>query len=97
MSKLGFVYIMASEQNGTLYLGVTSDLPKRVWEHREGVVPGFTRKYGCKMLVWYEAYSSIEEARHRELQMKEWKRDWKLRRIEEMNPGWYDLYESICN
>jgi putative endonuclease len=65
--KAGYVYIMASARNGTLYIGVTSDLVKRVWEHRNGVVPGFTRKYGCKLLVWYSVYDDLQEARLREL------------------------------
>lgn len=68
--KRGYVYIMASGRNGTLYIGVTSDLLKRAWEHRNGFVPGFTRKYGCKLLVWYEAYEDLQDARLRELQMK---------------------------
>lgn len=89
--KGGFVYIMASGRNGTLYVGVTSDLVKRVWEHRNGIVPGFTRKYGCKLLVWYEVNDDLQEARLRELQMKKWKRLWKLSTIEEMNPNWRDL------
>lgn len=93
--KAGYVYIMASKQNGTLYIGVTSNLPQRVWEHREGQVEGFTRKYDCKMLVWFEAYDDLQMARHRELQMKKWKRLWKLRVIEEMNPEWDDLFESL--
>ena len=96
MEKNGYVYIMASKRNGTLYIGVTSDLPGRVWQHKEGVVDGFTKKYGCKMLVWYAVYESAEEAIRREKQMKEWQRRWKLRVIEEMNPGWNDLFESIC-
>ncbi|QDZ08478.1 GIY-YIG nuclease family protein [Sphingomonas panacisoli] len=95
MEKAGFVYIMASGRNGTIYIGVTSDLPKRVWEHRNGIVGGFTKKYGCHLLVWYEAYDSIEDARQRELRMKEWKRAWKLREVEGMNPDWDDLYERI--
>ena len=70
MSRPGYVYIMASGRNGTLYIGVTSDLVKRVWEHRNGVVGGFTRKYRCKLLVWYAAYDDLQEARLRELQMK---------------------------
>jgi putative endonuclease len=93
--KSGCVYIMASGRNGTLYIGVTSDLVKRVWEHRNGVVPGFTRKYGCKLLVWYAAYEDLQEARLRELQMKKWKRLWKLREIEQTNPGWQDLYPTL--
>ncbi|VXC64709.1 GIY-YIG nuclease family protein [Sphingomonas sp. 8AM] len=96
MEKAGFVYIMASRRNGTIYLGVTSDLPKRVWEHRNDVIGGFTRKYGCHLLVWYEAYDSIDVARQRELQMKEWKRAWKVREIEGINPDWEDLYDRIA-
>ena len=97
MEKGGFVYIMASRRNGTLYLGVTSDLPKRTWEHREGIVEGFTKRYGCKMLVWYEQHDDIEEAILRERRMKEWKRAWKLRVVEEMNPDWDDLFELVCS
>ena len=93
--KRGYVYIMASGRNGTLYVGVTSDLVKRIWEHRSGVVPGFTRKYGCKMLVWYEAHDDLQDARLRELQMKKWKRLWKLSTIEIMNPNWRDLYPDV--
>jgi putative endonuclease len=70
MEKPGYVYIMASAKNGTIYIGVTSDLAARVWQHREGVVPGFTRKYGCKLLVWFEAFDEIQQARQRELQMR---------------------------
>ena len=93
--KPGYVYIMASARNGTLYIGVTSDLVKRAWEHRNGVADGFTKKYGCKLLVWYEASDDLEGARWRELQMKKWKRLWKLRVIEEMNPEWHDLYPTL--
>ncbi|MEA3003270.1 MAG: putative endonuclease [Sphingomonadales bacterium] len=95
MSKSGYVYILASRRNGTLYIGVTSDLPKRIHEHRTGAVPGFTRKYGCKALVWYQAFDDLESARHRELQMREWRRAWKLRLIEETNPEWRDLYDEL--
>ena len=95
MEKGGFVYIMASGHNGTLYIGVTSDLPGRVWQHKEGTADGFTKKYGCKMLVWFEQFGDIELAIQREKQMKEWKRLWKLRAIEEMNPAWDDLYEGL--
>ena len=87
---------MASDRNGTIYIGVTSDLVKRAWEHRSGVVPGFTKKYGCKLLVWYEAHEDLQEARLRELQMKKWKRLWKLTTIEQMNPDWRDLYADIA-
>jgi putative endonuclease len=95
VGKAACVYIMASRRNGTLYIGVTSDLPGRVFQHREGLVAGFTRKYGCKLLVWYQAFDDLDAARHRELQMKEWKRAWKLRVIEEMNPQWRDLYGAL--
>ena len=93
--KAGFVYIMANRKNGAIYIGVTSDLVKRVWEHRNGLVPGFTKRYGCKVLVWYEAYNDLQEARQRELQMKEWKRAWKVRLIEEANLDWADLYPTL--
>ena len=95
MEKNGYVYIMASVRNGTLYIGVTSNLIQRVEQHREGLADGFTRKYSCKILVWYEQYGDIELAIQREKQMKEWKRLWKLRVIEEMNPDWNDLYDSL--
>jgi len=93
--KAGFVYIMASGRNGTIYIGSTSNLPKRVYEHREGLIDGFTRKYGCKLLVWYESYDDIQEARATELRMKNWNRQWKLKRIERMNPDWNDLWDEI--
>jgi putative endonuclease len=87
---------MASGRNGTIYIGVTSDLLRRTWEHRNGVTGGFTKKYGCHLLVWYEAHDSIDMARQRELQMKEWKRAWKMREIEGVNPDWDDLYDRIA-
>lgn len=93
--KAGYVYIMASGRNGTLYIGVTSDLIKRVWEHRTGMGSEFTTKYGCKLLVWYAATDNLDGARHRELQMKKWKRAWKLREIEAINPDWRDLYATL--
>jgi putative endonuclease len=86
---------MASARNGTLYIGVTSDLVQRVWQHREGFVPGFSKQHGCKMLVWYAAFDDLQDARLRELQMKKWKRVWKLREIEAMNPEWEDLYPGL--
>ena len=95
MSRPGYVYIMASRRNGTIYIGVTNDLPARAYHHRNGLIDGFTKKYGCKLLVWYEAHDDIENARQRELQMKKWNRQWKLREIEEMNPDWDDLFESL--
>lgn len=93
--KAGYVYIMASRKNGTIYIGVTSDLPARAYQHRCGLIEGFTKKYRCRMLVWYEVHDTIEAARCRELQMKKWNRTWKLRAIEEMNPDWNDLFESL--
>jgi putative endonuclease len=93
--KSGFVYIMANDKNGKIYIGVTSDLPGRVYAHREGLVPGFTKRYGCKLLVWFQAFDDLQEARRRELQMKEWKRSWKVRLIEESNLEWNDLYPIL--
>ena len=93
--KPGFVYIKASAKNGTIYIGVTSDLIGRVAQHREGLADGFTKKHGCKMLVWFEAHDDIDPARLRELQMKEWKRAWKIRLIEETNLDWEDLYPTL--
>ena len=90
-----FVYMMASQRNGTLYTGVTNDLARRAFEHREGTVPGFTRKYGINKLVWYEAYEDIATARSREHSIKRLKRAWKLNVIEAMNPDWNDLYETL--
>ena len=93
--RAGFVYMMASRKNGTIYIGCTSDLIKRTYEHREGLVNGFTKDNGCKLLVWFDAYDDLQEARQRELQMKEWKRPWKIKRIEERNLEWVDLYPSL--
>ena len=93
--KSGFVYIMASQKNGTIYIGVTSDLLKRAYEHRNGLVDGFTKANDCKLLVWFEAFGDLQEARQRELQMKRWKRSWKIRRIEETNLDWNDLYPTL--
>lgn len=95
MDKQFHVDLMASQRNGTLYVGVTSDLLKRVWEHKNKVVKGFTEKYGVSMLVWFERHENAESAILREKQLKKWSRAWKLRLIEEMNPGWVDLYEQI--
>ena len=85
------VYIMASKRNGTLYTGVTNDLQRRVYEHKHGLVDGFTKKYHVHMLVWYELTDSIESAIQREKQIKKWNRNWKLKLIEEKNPQWEDL------
>jgi len=96
MEKQFAVYMMASRRNGTLYIGVTSNLPKRVWEHREGVVAGFTAEYGVKSLVWYELHDDAEAAILREKQIKKWNRAWKLKLIEGRNPRWSDLFAEIC-
>ena len=90
-----YVYMLASAPYGTLYIGVTSDLLKRVWEHKSKVVPGFTTRYGVDRLVWYEVHDAAETAMRREKQMKEWKRAWKLRAIEAENPDWNDLFLSL--
>ncbi len=89
------VYMMANQRNGTLYVGVTSDLPKRAYQHREGVVRGFTKTYGCKVLVWYEVHETMESAILREKQIKGGSRAKKLALIEAVNPDWKDLYPSL--
>ncbi len=89
------VYLLASQRNGTLYVGVTSNLVKRVWEHKEKLADGFTKKYTINQLVWYEVHETMESAISREKAIKEWKRLWKLRLIEEANPEWTDLYDQI--
>lgn len=89
------VYMMASKRSGTLYTGVTSDLPRRAYEHRDCLTPGFTRTYGCKMLVWYEAHDTMLLAIQREKTVKHYVRQWKLNLIEELNPNWDDLYETL--
>ena len=89
------VYIMASRRNGTLYTGVTSDLIQRAWQHREGLSPGFTRRYGCKLLVWYEMQGSMEAAILREKQIKGGSRARKMKLIEALNPDWEDLFEKL--
>jgi putative endonuclease len=90
-----YVYILASCRNGTLYVGMTDDLARRIWEHQIGAVPGFTRKYDVKMLVWFERHESRESAFQRERQLKKWSRIWKLDLIEKTNPGWRDLTEDV--
>jgi putative endonuclease len=95
MAKKGYVYILASSRNGTLYVGVTSDLIKRIDEHRQKLVDGFTKKYEITNLVYYETFEDIKDAIVRERQIKEWKRKWKMELIQSVNPYWRDLYEDI--
>ncbi len=90
------VYILASRRNGTLYIGVTSDLCSRIAQHKDGSIPGFTKKYDVKILVWYQYFDAMAEAIKREKQMKEWKRDWKIKLIQSSNPDWRDLYAETC-
>jgi len=89
------VYILASRRNGTLYTGVTSSLAERIWQHKNDVTEGFTKRHGVHLLVWYELYDTMESAIRREKAIKEWKREWKLELIEKTNPTWRDLYVSI--
>jgi putative endonuclease len=89
------VYMMASGQHGTLYIGVTSDLVRRVGQHREGLMPGFTQRYGVKRLVWFERHDGIAEAIRRESSLKRYRREWKVNLIERDNPRWADLYPSL--
>lgn len=93
--KFYFVYIITNQRNGTLYTGVTSNIIKRVWQHKSGETHGFTSKYKIHQLVYYEIHEDIVEAIKREKKIKAWKRDWKIRLIEEMNPNWDDLYSGL--
>jgi putative endonuclease len=95
MKENFYVYILSSKRRGTLYVGVTSNLPKRVYEHKNGLVQGFTKKYGVRRLVYYEVAKNAETALTREKQIKKWNRVWKLRLIEEHNPEWADLYDRL--
>jgi putative endonuclease len=95
MTKQPCVYLMASKRNGTLYVGVTSNLVKRIWEHKNHLVEGFTKKYGVTTLVWYEAHETMESAIQREKAIKNWNRAWKINLIARMNPQWRDLYADL--
>lgn len=90
-----YVYIVANRRNGTIYTGMTDDLGRRVWEHKSRAIRGFTARYGCDRLVWYEVFETREAAFQRERRIKEWRRSWKLMLIEENNPIWADLYETL--
>ena len=93
--KIPCVYLLASKPNGTLYVGVTSDLIQRIWQHRNNLVEGFTKRYGVHRLVWYEVHESMESAIQRERAIKKWNRAWKIELIEKNNPTWRDLYDEI--
>ena len=95
MPREYFVYILTSQRNVTLYVGVTSDLSRRIWEHREGSPSGFTQKFGVTRLVYYERFQDIADAIRREKALKRWRRAWKLQLIEAENPQWLDLYETL--
>jgi putative endonuclease len=95
MSQNYYVYILASKRNGTLYVGVTQDLLKRVYLHKKELLDGFTKKYNVKRLVYYEVYQDIKDAILREKRLKKWKREWKIKLIEEKNPNWEDLYYKL--
>ena len=97
MEKQFYVYILASDRNGTLYVGVTSNLIQRAWQHKEKLVDGFTKTYEVEKLVWFEKHENAESAIIREKRIKKWNRDWKIRLIEETNPYWNDLYPSIIS
>ena len=90
-----YLYILASKKNGTLYIGVTGNLIKRIHQHKNGLVGGFTKKYKVNKLVYFEQFEDIREAIRREKQLKEWRRDWKIKLIEDNNPKWIDLYDSL--
>ena len=96
MNKAYYIYILASGVNGTLYIGVTNNLVRRIYDHKNDAVPGFTKKYGVHSLVYYEVANDIESAISREKQLKKWRRDWKLALIDGMNPEWKDLWEEIA-
>jgi len=93
--QLYFVYILASRRNGTLYVGVTNDVVRRAWEHKNDLIEGFTKKYGVHTLVWYEVHEDIHTAIAREKRLKRWNRAWKIKLIEENNSGWNDLYDRM--
>ena len=91
-----YVYLLASKKHVTLYLGVTNDIVRRCYEHRTKAVEGFTKRYGVDKLIWFEIYADVATAIAREKELKKWRRDWKIRLIEEQNPGWVDLYPEIA-
>jgi putative endonuclease len=96
MDRQPCVYIITNQRNGTLYVGVTSDLPKRIWQHKNHVVEGFSQRYRLNKLIWYETHNNMKSAICREKAIKKWSRRWKLMIIEDMNPEWRDLYKDVC-
>ena len=96
MMKSGYVYLMAKQRNGTTCLGVTSNLRQRAYQHRNGLIDGFSKEKECHLLVWYEYFEDLQDARAMEARMKKWKRPWKLGLIERHNPRWNDLYDSLA-
>ena len=97
MIKQAAVYILASKRQGTLYIGVTSDLVKRVWQHKEDLIPGFTKRYGVHTLVYYELHGDMVNAMQREKQLKRWNRAWKIALVEKDNPEWIDLWPGLVD
>ena len=95
IQKQAYIYIMANKRNGTIYVGVTSNLPARVWQHKNNIIEGFTKKYSTHILIYFEQHENMQSAIDREKQIKKWKRKWKLRLIEIENPDWKDLYVGI--
>ena len=96
MSKAGYVYLMANRRHGKTYLGVTSHLVQRAYQHRSKLIEGYAKEHACTLLVWFEAYDDIQDARARESKLKKWRREWKLALIEEHNPEWRDLFNDIA-
>ena len=96
MRKQYYVYVLASKRNGTIYIGITSNLIQRVWQHKEKFIVGFTKKYNVNKLVYFEADDDVEQAILREKRLKNWRRKWKVDLIEESNPDWKDLYNDLC-
>ena len=96
MTKAGYVYLMANRRRGKTYLGVTSHLVQRAYQHRSKLIEGYSKEHACTLLVWFEAYDDIQDARAREWKLKKWRREWKLALIEEHNPEWRDLFNDIA-
>ncbi len=96
MEKQPAIYMLTNRRDGVLYIGVTSNLLKRIWEHKNNIVDGFSKRYNAHKLVWYELHPTMDSAIVREKRLKNWKREWKISLIEQTNPQWNDLYDGIC-